>query len=147
MIDPAPANVLTIANRVEELRRMSAWLAEIGLSFGVAPEVLFKLDTCANEAVFNIMSYAYEDNENHEISLELSKTDNGASLTIRDDGKPFDPSTASDIPVADNLSDVRIGGLGIPLIRKLATRCNYERIGLINVLSLESHSENLSAHA
>jgi serine/threonine-protein kinase RsbW len=147
MIEPVSVHVLTIANRVEELRRMSAWLADVGEKFGVTPEVLFKLDTCANEAVFNIMSYAYEDDSNHEISLELLITVNSASLTIRDDGRPFDPSTASNIAVADNLSDARIGGLGILLIRKLASRCHYERIGTINVLSLESNSKNLSTHA
>ena len=64
MIEPVTVHVLTIANRIEDLRRISAFLVDVGQTFGVKPGVLVKLDTCANEAVFSIMSYANEDDRN-----------------------------------------------------------------------------------
>ena len=87
MIEPVTVDVLTIANRIEDLRRISAFPVDVGQTFGVKPGVLVKLDTCANEAVFSIMSYANEDDRNLK-SVWMLITVNGASLTIRNYSLP-----------------------------------------------------------
>ena len=52
---------LIIRNDVAELRRMSEWLVGSGQAAGLSKEVLSRLEVCANEAVSNIISYAYDD--------------------------------------------------------------------------------------
>jgi anti-sigma regulatory factor (Ser/Thr protein kinase) len=47
-------------------------------------------------------------------------------LTIEDDGAPFDPLAAPPPPAGGSLEEVQLGGLGIPMIRKLAARLAYE---------------------
>jgi anti-sigma regulatory factor (Ser/Thr protein kinase) len=131
------ANRLVIANQVTELRRMTEWLWANGTAADIPQDLLFKLDVCANEAVINIITYAYEDSRPHDITLELNKTEAGACLVIQDDGKAFNMLEVAEREKAESLADAAIGGLGIHLIRRLMERCDYQRQGAFNVLSLE----------
>jgi len=128
---------IVIANRLDELRRMTQWLHDSAAALGIAEKALFTLDVCANEAVANIISYAFGDRMRHDIALELHKTGTGACLVIRDHGKPFNPLEAPERDLPKAIKDAGIGGLGIHLIKHLMTRCNYERVDGVNVLSLE----------
>jgi anti-sigma regulatory factor (Ser/Thr protein kinase) len=96
--------------------------------------------------VFNIISYAYDDARSHDIILEMSITEAGARLVIRDDGRPFNLLAATLPATASSLEDARIDGLGIPLIRKMAN-CRYERVDGQNVLTLELSQKPPSGHA
>jgi len=129
---------LIIGNEVAELRRMSEWLVASGLASGIQRDVLFSLEVCANEAVANIISYAYDDSKGHDITLELNKTATGACLIIRDDGKPFNPLEAPQHRQPASVADARIGGLGVHLIRGLISKCAYQRENDMNVLCLEA---------
>lgn len=129
---------IVIGNRADELRRMTQWLRESAAALDIPQDLVFQLDVCANEAVYNIISYAYADAGHHEISLELTRTAQGARLVICDDGRPFDPLAAPAHAVAGGLEDAEVGGLGIHLMRSMMARCDYRRAGGINVLSLEA---------
>src|SRR5262249_15247829 len=131
---------LTIKNEITELRRMSEWLVSTGLARGISKDVLFRLEVCANEAVSNIISYAYDDYTGHEITLELNGIDAGARLVIRDDGKPFNPLEAPPHHRPASLADARVGGLGIHLIRELTSKCSYQQDGGFNVLCMEAEN-------
>jgi len=128
---------LVIANDLHELRRMTQWLHDSGQALGVAEDALFKLDLCANEAVANIISYAFDDDRRHDISLEMNKTAAGASLVIRDDGRYFNLLDAPAHEAPATLADARIGGLGIHLIKRISSHCSFQRSNGFNELSLE----------
>jgi anti-sigma regulatory factor (Ser/Thr protein kinase) len=137
---------IVITNTTDELPRMTAWLLDCAAAAELPPDLTFNLDVCLTEAVFNIISYAYDDARPHDIILELSRTGTGARVVIHDDGRPFNLLAASLPAVAATLEDARIGGLGIPLIRKMA-HCHYQRIDGRNVLTLEVQHKPLSGHA
>ena len=120
------------------MRRMSEWLVGSGQAAGLPQDVLSRLEVCANEAVTNIISYAYDDAAGHDIALELNKTATGACLTIRDDGMPFNMLEAPEHHQPASLADARIGGLGLPLMRGLMSHCAYQRENGFNVLCLEA---------
>ena len=130
---------IVIGNDVAELRRMTGWLRTCTEAADVPPELVHRLDVCANEAVTNIISYAYDDRARHEITLELTETATGVSLVIRDDGRPFNFMEAPAHGAPASLDEAEIGKLGIHLIRRLMTRCDYRREGGANVLLLEAH--------
>ena len=48
-------------------------------------------------------------------------------LTFEDDGAPFDPRAQPAPPPARRRSDLRIGGLGIVIVRELCTGVDYVR--------------------
>lgn len=128
---------LQIFNDIKDLRIMSEWLYHVSEQ-QMLPESLAKdLDICANEAVANIILYAYDDALSHQIQLRIElKKDNRLCLTIQDDGKPFDPNKAVLSNSYDKIGNVTIGGLGIKLIQSFANQCDYQRINNKNILSL-----------
>ena len=129
---------IVIGNNVAELRRMSGWLRAYTEAADIPPECVHRLDVCANEAVTNIISYAYEEPGWHEITLELSETAQGVRLVIRDDGKPFNALEVPAHMTPASLDAAEIGGLGVHLIRRLMPHCDYRRENGINVLCLET---------
>jgi serine/threonine-protein kinase RsbW len=134
----APDNRLVIRNEVAELRRMTEWLWAQGREADVPEDLLFKLDVCANEAVTNIMSYAYDDQDRHDIMLTLDTSEADVCLVILDDGKPFNLLDSPEPRHVDRLEAATIGGLGIPLIRGLMPRCTYQRAAGRNILALDA---------
>lgn len=106
---------------------MSAWLNGTLKDMGVNEQVLFHFDLCANEAVSNVIGYAFPDAGDHFITLRLLHSENRLSLEVEDDGMPFNPLTKPrNIPAA-SLEDAEIGGLGVDLIRHYMDAYSYRR--------------------
>lgn len=141
------ADRIIIGNDLGELRRMSQWLRGSAAAANIPDDLVFALDFCANEAVTNIISYAYVDSARHDIVLELTPAERAAKLVIRDDGKPFDVPRAPEHIAPASLADAHVGGLGIHLIRKLMAHCDYRREGQFNVLSLETQQTTQTRNA
>jgi anti-sigma regulatory factor (Ser/Thr protein kinase) len=53
--------------------------------------------------------------------------DGGTVLTFEDDGMPFDPRTQPPPPAATRPQDLRIGGLGLVIVRRLCSQLDYVR--------------------
>jgi anti-sigma regulatory factor (Ser/Thr protein kinase) len=131
---------LTLANDLDELRRMSEWLEQSCHALGLTPARASEFDLCANEAVTNIISYGYEAPGRREILLRLARLPAGASLTIEDDGRPFNPLEAQLPARPANLAAAGIGGLGIKLIRGMMAECAYQHLDGKNILTLIAHA-------
>jgi anti-sigma regulatory factor (Ser/Thr protein kinase) len=128
---------LTIQNSIPEISRMGLWLADSLASYGLSKSIQFRIDFCANEAITNIISYAYPDNGFHEINIKLSLSTDIATLHIEDDGIAFNPLLAPENPQPKSLTDAKIGGLGIDLIKHYVDNFNYKRLNNKNMLSIE----------
>ena len=138
---------IVLKHDLSELRRMTQWLWTAAASAGIAEAMVHKLDLAANEAVTNIISYAFADAARHEITLDLEKTGGGARLVIRDDGVPFNILAVPEHAVPATLESAAIGCLGVHLIRGLTSRCEYQRENGFNVLMLETERELLTGNA
>lgn len=129
---------MRIGNDLDALREMSSWVATACKSLGLSDTLSFRLDLAANEAVTNTISYGYAAGVRGEIALRLGTADDHAVLEIEDDGVPFNPLQLADPPHAPSLEESRIGGLGVPLIRRSMALCEYQRRAGRNVLILKS---------
>lgn len=118
---------------------MSLWLDAEIRQLRFSEDLLFNFDLCANEAVANIISYAYPENGLHKISLQLSSVDSSVSLEIEDDGIPFNPLERSPHLQPASLEEAKIGGLGVDLIRHFMDECSYVRHNGKNVLKMTTH--------
>jgi serine/threonine-protein kinase RsbW len=127
---------LVIPNDLGELRRMSGWIEECLRAQRAPDDLVFKFDLCANEAVTNIISYAYPQNGRHEIALRCFREDSSLCLEIEDDGIPYDPLARPEHAQPESLDEAEIGGLGVDLIRGFMDECRYARRGDRNVLTL-----------
>ena len=141
----AEALRLTIANTIADIPRMSRWLDSVLRDHQLPDETVFKMDLCANEAVTNIIFYAFPDGGVRQIQLLLDVNQGQVQLQIEDDGIPFNPVSAPPHVKPSSLEEATIGGLGIDLIRHYMDRCEYERVGDRNRLRLTSQVAQLSA--
>jgi anti-sigma regulatory factor (Ser/Thr protein kinase) len=122
---------------------VAAWVSAWAQQHEVSPAIADRLDLCSAEAVTNIVQYAYTASATHEISLRLERDCDRVTLQIEDDGKPFDPVHTDELVPAASLETARIGGWGIPIIRRFSNECHYRRIAGRNVLTLVFRSHPL----
>lgn len=88
-------------------------MSQLGIEAGV-----FEVQTAVDEACTNIIKYAYSE-VGGIITITCEMQDNDFIVTVRDEGKPFDPSSVLPPDLEADLDKRRIGGLGIYLMRKL----------------------------
>ena len=132
---------LILQNEVAEISKLAIFIEELGEEFGLSPELVFNLNLVLEEAVSNVILYAYPKEEHKTISLIARKKDNQLIFVLTDSGKEFDPTQAPDADITLSAEDRPIGGLGIFLIRQIMNTVEYQRIEGKNVLTLGKELE------
>lgn len=127
---------LVLQNEIPEISKLPLFIDELGEELGLSPELVFNLNLVLEEAVSNIILYAYPKGEHENISLTAKKTENQLLFVLTDTGKEFDPTLMPDADVNLAAEDRQIGGLGIFLIRQIMNQVEYQRIDGRNVLTL-----------
>ena len=80
------------------------------------------------EIVTNIIRYAYDDGNEHAITVSFARSDSELTLIFEDDGRAFDPRKVPAPDLHRPLAAAPIGGRGIYLVRKSSKRIDYERV-------------------
>jgi serine/threonine-protein kinase RsbW len=88
---------LALGSTPAHLEAMNAWLHGIFARHDLGPGVAFKLELCLNEAVENVIRYAF-DGGAHRIDVALNIYGDRAEAQVSDDGKPFNPLTVALAP-------------------------------------------------
>ena len=94
------------------------------------------LELAIEEAVVNVINYAYPAGEKGDIDIEASATESALKFKIIDSGVAFAPTDAPEVDTSLTAEERKIGGLGILLVRQSMDIINYERIDHKNVLTL-----------
>jgi serine/threonine-protein kinase RsbW len=107
---------------LDEIREFVAKAAREG---GFSEKAIYSLQLAADEAASNIIEHAYEGISNANIDISCDMQGETLVITMRDTGKPFDPSKVKQPNLKADLSDRQIGGLGVYLMRKLMDEVSY----------------------
>lgn len=128
---------MKFAADINLLPQMLGYIRAEAEKVGIHEEALYKLELASEETIVNIISYAYPGREGKiDITCKPEK-DRRFVVTIRDQGKPFNPLEHEITPEVEKpLSERKIGGLGIFLIRQFIDEVSYRREGEENVLTL-----------
>ena len=130
---------LVVFSGYSELGRVSEWVRAFAHQRGLAHPFAYGLDLAVNEALTNIMSYAYTDDAQHAIVVELHVQPGRIRVEVEDDGIPFNPL---DLPLEappESLEKSRRTGRGIPLMRNFMDELHYQRRDSRNVLTMVLH--------
>ena len=127
---------IVLQNDMQEMPRLSAFVDEVCQAVGFEQEVTTQIREAVEEAVANVMKYAYPSGHRGDVTIEAASNEARLKFTIIDSGKPFDPTvqTAVDASLSDN--ERTTGSLGIQIMRQNMDSINYERIDKLNVLTL-----------
>lgn len=128
---------IVLANDISEISRLYEFIEELGNDFSLSPDIVFNLNLVLEEAVVNIINYAYPKEEHESIYLSARMHEGSIVLVLTDTGKEFDPTAAPEADVTLSADERQIGGLGIFLIRQIMNEVKYQRIEGKNILTLE----------
>ena len=116
---------------------MAIFIEELGEELSFNPALVMNLNLALEEAVSNIILYAYPEKLGEEISIKASTVEKSIIFTISDNGVEFDPTVLPDADITLSAAEREIGGLGIFLIRKIMDEVKYKRIEGKNVLTIK----------
>jgi len=119
--------VLNLKNDPAETERLTARLTEFGSRHALPHRIVADVNLALEEAITNIVLYAYDDADDHQIGVLVSLTDGLLTAELIDDGRAFDPLQVAAPDVSAPLEDRPIGGLGIYLVRHLMDDIQYRR--------------------
>jgi len=121
------------------LRVVSEWLTEQCGILAVNPKLSNRISVCFNETVANLIEHNQSLSESSVLSLRVSckPADSVLEVQVIDTGTPFNPFVMSASPLPSTLDEARIGGVGLLLIKKLTSACEYYTTSsLQNILSM-----------
>ena len=125
---------LSMANQAADLQRLMDEVETLLEARAVSAKRQFAVRLALEELLSNVIKYAYTDAGVHAISLKI-EPEEPFSLTIEDDGKPFDPLENAPPPVLDGpVEDRPIGGLGLHILKQMGLKLDYRRKNNRNVL-------------
>jgi anti-anti-sigma factor len=103
---------------------------------GYSDESVGDLELCADEAITNVVEHAYQYDPKKTLSVELHMEKESLRITVRDQGKPFDPRSDKPVDLDKHISERKTGGLGRFLIGSFMDEVDYKREENENVLSM-----------
>ena len=125
---------IQVRNDVVELERLNEFLAAFWASNQLPKQAMFDLNVALEEIFTNVIFHGYRDGGEHAIHVELALRERVVSLTVEDEGIPFNPLDAPPSDETTSIEERSIGGLGIHLVRKLMDGVEYARAGNRNRL-------------
>ena len=130
---------LALNNDIQQIPELNNFVKTVGEQLNLDASLSSQLMLAVEEAVVNVMSYAYPLGTKGDISVDATATEEWLKFIITDQGKAFDPTQGGNADTTLNAEDRPIGGLGILLVQKLMDTINYERIDGKNVLTLKKN--------
>jgi len=138
---------IILQNDVQQVPQLAQFVDEVcerlregdgtsGMTAGLDMATTMKLNLAVEEAVVNVMNYAYPQGTVGDINIEAKGDDNQLEFIISDSGIPFDPTAKADANTSLTAEERPIGGLGIHLVRQIMDEVMYERKDNKNILTL-----------
>jgi sigma-B regulation protein RsbU (phosphoserine phosphatase) len=133
---PIPKIEMRIPNQLSEIKNVKVRFNEFSDQTGLSKSIRRKLNLVFDELLNNIISYAYDDQEPHEIMIDFELAGGRLTISVKDDGKPFNPFEMDAPDTTIGLKERQVGGLGIHLVRSLMDKAIYQRHVDKNVVTL-----------
>lgn len=128
---------MVVANDRRELARIGERVERFAGECRLPADHAASLNLVLDELVSNVIKYGYDDQALHEIQVTIEIQGDLLTVSVEDDGKPFNPIEAPlpnlDLPIEER----PIGGLGVLLIRSLVDVVDYRRERGRNIVTLK----------
>jgi len=125
-----------VENKIDELSSLADKIEDLAKEWELPQELAMKINLVIEEALSNIIFYAFNDNEKHNIKISLSIDKKILEITFKDDGIPFNPLSQQKPDINLPAEERPVGGLGIFLMSKVMDEMQYSRDKDQNILKL-----------
>lgn len=119
---------LLLKNDISQVPLLADFIDQVCNEFALDPDTSFQLNLVLEEAVVNVIQYAYPDGGEHTFTLDADKEADLVTFVLKDDGKPFNPlEQAPEVDINLDAEKRQIGGLGIFLVQQMMDEVDYQR--------------------
>ncbi len=92
---------------------------------GFAVDIINQIVLSVDEACTNIIKHTYKFDDSHTIEISYHYTDEQFIVILKYKGDGFDPNTRNNPDMKEYFSKYRVGGLGIPLMKKFMDKIEF----------------------
>jgi anti-sigma regulatory factor (Ser/Thr protein kinase) len=131
------AKYFTIENQIGEIPVLAEKIEGMAEHWKLSDQLTMNINLVVEEALSNIIFYAFCDNKTHKIRISFSLNYDLLTIRITDDGIAFDPTLRQQPDISLPAVERPIGGLGIFLISKIMDAVHYARKNNRNILILK----------
>ena len=131
-----PVLEMVVQNRLPEIERFKKSFNTFSEQYDIPTPVRRKMNVVFDELLNNIITYAYRDEDEHSIEIKVELSRDRLTVSITDDGIPFNPFGIETPDTKLSLEERKIGGLGVHLVRKVMDKVSYQRRIDKNVITL-----------
>lgn len=133
---------MTFPGRYESLAQISDLIVRQAKEAGLDESAIYAVDLAVDEACTNIIEHAYGGEGIGNIQCTCQVGEDGLTITLRDFGQPFNPEEIPAPNAKARLKDLRSGGAGLFLIRKMMDEVRFEfSPNAGNVLTMVKHKK------
>ncbi|HEX8492826.1 MAG TPA: ATP-binding protein [Pyrinomonadaceae bacterium] len=116
---------LAFPSRIEAIEDAAAAAAEFVSRSGVGQEAAFGIDMAVREAVTNAVLHGNRQDESKVIEIQFKSSGSAVEITVRDEGRGFNPESVPDPTEAQNL--LKTSGRGILFMRTFMDEVEWTR--------------------
>jgi anti-sigma regulatory factor (Ser/Thr protein kinase) len=127
---------ISLPAELDNLPRFIAFAADQARRQGFTPQRVQEIELAIEEALVNVMEYAYPGKSGTLILLTGPAPPGQLTFEIRDRGETFNPLDRNTPDLQSDLMERPVGGLGIFLIKTLADELSWQRQGSENCLTI-----------
>ena len=132
------ANTLAIsfANDLRELTHVLQLVNVFLEPRELQSKLVYAVNLILEEILMNIIRHGYDDEDSHEIEVQIELEEEEVALTVIDDGREFNPLTIPGPDPSKSAMDRLEEGLGLQFVRHMRNAMEYRREGDKNILSI-----------
>ena len=130
---------MSVGAQPGEVEKVNAVFARFAETNGLPGGVRRSLNVALDELLANELSHGMKGRDAGCVTVEVELDQERVTITITDDGTPFDPFGQAAPDTTLSVDERPIGGLGIHLVRELMDEVSYQRRDGQNVVVLVKH--------
>lgn len=119
--------LIKVKNNIDEIATICDEVKKFCAENNISEQKAYDIAVIIDELATNIISYAYDDAQEHTFSITLEKDSKQVRIHLVDDGVEFNPLQNGLPDLESSLDDRKIGGLGIFLVQQLSEKIDYAR--------------------
>jgi serine/threonine-protein kinase RsbW len=116
---------LKLPSRIESVDESAVFAEKVARDWGYADDFLSALDLAVRESVANAVKHGNKFDEEKQVEVVLTDSNEGLEMTVRDHGEGFDVGEIPDPTNPENL--LKISGRGILFMRSFMDEVGWER--------------------
>jgi serine/threonine-protein kinase RsbW len=119
---------IIIKSSTKNLHLVRDFVEQKASGINIDQKIINQIIISVDEACTNVIKHTHKFNESNEIEIESELRDNQFIVTIRYKGEAFDPTKKETPDMKEYFTKFKVGGLGIPLMKKSMDRIEFRHI-------------------